>query len=94
MKLPIWFLISLSGICFLQWTLGYWIELITNNARDAFLIIIAISYIVYPVFTIFSVISLRKNKAITRTSKKIGVTLLLLGFITNPAVYQALRQVL
>ena len=94
MKLPIWFLISISGICFLQWTLGYWIELITNNARDAFLIIIAISFIVYPVFTIFSIISLVKNKALSRISKKIAVTLLLFGFITNPAVFQALRQVL
>ncbi|MBT2636718.1 hypothetical protein J7E37_02130 [Bacillus sp. ISL-39] len=66
----------------------------TNNARDAFLIFLVISFIVYPVFTIFSVISLRKNKALSRTSKRIGVTLLLFGFITNPAVFQVLRQVL
>lgn len=94
MKLPIWFLISLSGICIFQWTLGYWIELITNNERDAFLVIIAISFIIYPVFTIYSIIRLEKNKELSRLSKKMGVSLLIFGFITNPAVFQALRQVL
>lgn len=94
MKLPLWFLISFIVFCFLQWTVGVWIELVTNNARDALLVIVVISFILYPIFTFCSIISFRKNKILSITSKRIGVALLLIGFITNPAVFQVFKQIL
>jgi hypothetical protein len=89
MKIPKWFWFGYIGLCLIQWTVGIWIEEVTNNARDAFLIIVIISFILYPVFSILSIWSFKKNN-----TKRIGSILLLLGFITNPAVYPLVKSIL
>jgi hypothetical protein len=93
MKLPKWFWYGLVLLCLIHWSVGLWIELLTITARDAFLVIVLFSFIIYPIFTIVSFSSFRSNKELTRADKRLGVILLSLGFITDPAVFQVFKQI-
>ena len=94
MKLPKWFWGTLIILCITQWTVGIWIEILTGSARDAFLVIVLISFIVYPIFSIITVLLIKKKYIVKKSYKVLWVTLLILGFITNPAVYHAIIQFL
>ena len=94
MKLPKWFWGALIILCMTQWTVGIWIEVLTSRARDAFLVIVLISFIVYPIFSLITVFLIKGNRNIDKSYKVLWVILLVLGFITNPAVFHTIDQFL
>ncbi|WP_248512607.1 hypothetical protein [Sporosarcina sp. NCCP-2222] len=79
-------------LCLSQWSMGFWIEQITYSARDAFLVIFFVSFIVYPIYIIFSGYRLKKNKWISTSQKRLYYIFAVGGFLSNPALFHLLRQ--
>ena len=93
MKLPMWFWIGFLPLCVIQWSVGLWVESVTNSAGQALIIILVFSFIIYPAFSIYSVSRFKKSNQLPQSTKNFGKVLLFIGFITNPAVLQAFKQI-
>ncbi|MBB4826763.1 drug/metabolite transporter (DMT)-like permease [Sporosarcina luteola] len=79
--------------CTMQWSVGLWIEQVTYRARDAFLVIFFLSFVVYPIYTILSGDRLKRNEWISQSQKRLYYIFAIGGFLSNPALFHLLGHI-
>jgi xanthine/uracil permease len=89
-RLPSWFWISFLFLCSIQWGVGLWVERLTSSSSQALILIGIVSFIIYPIFSIISLIYFKK-KQLPKATILVGIILLIVGFLTNPSVFQIIR---
>jgi hypothetical protein len=94
MKIPYWIWTGLIILYFLQWSVGLWIEVITNNSKSALFVIVLLSFIIYPIYCFIVLAYIRRNAIRRHLSSRILYIFLLIGFFTNPAVLQVFKQLI
>lgn len=85
-KVPIWIWVGAILFCILEWTFGYWVPRITDNTKEAFLITMFFSFILYPIFAIIAICEvfdkIQENKVRT-----FAFIVIMVPFITNKFIY-------
>lgn len=92
-KIPYWIWTGLIIICISQWTVGLWIESVTNSAKIAFIVIVSISFVLYPIYCFIVLSYIHRKKFFNTQNRIILYVFLVIGFVTNPAVLQFFKQI-
>ena len=92
MKIPYWIWTGFFILCISQWTIGLWIEGVTDNAKSAFVVIVLLSFVLYPIYCFVILVYVRRKKTIPHFYRRIVYVLVLIGFVTNPAVLYLFKQ--